>query len=70
MMGAILGFATGVVVFVGYVLASWWVCSSMLDCPGHWFPYLVIFGIGVAIFTLLGAAIAGTLRGLYLMTKV
>ena len=69
-IGAIVGFALGCLVFLGYVMTSWWVCSSMLDCPGHWLPYLVIFTIGVSVFTLIGAGIAAALRGLYQITKV
>ena len=69
-IGAIAGFALGVIVFVGYVVTSWWVCSSMLDCPGHWLPYVAIFVVGVSVFTLIGTAVAAALRGLYEITKV
>ena len=64
-IGAITGFLVGTIVFAGYALASWWVCSTLLGCPGHWFPYLIIFIIGVAIFTALGTLTAAFLRGMY-----
>ncbi len=69
-IGAITGFLSGIIVFIGYALASVWVCSSLLDCPGHWLPYLVIFTIGVAVFTLSGALLAAFLRGMYDLTRV
>ena len=69
-IGAIAGFLSGVIVFLGYAMASWWVCSSLRDCPGSWVPYLVIFAIGVAVFALLGLLAAAILRRLYDMTRV
>ncbi len=69
-IGVALGFSFGVVVFAGYSLASWWVCSSSRLCPGHWLPYLIIFTIGVTIFALLGLAGAAMLRGMYEATRV
>ena len=68
--GAIGGFITGVIVFFGYVITSWWVCSSLLDCPGHWFPYLIIFAIGTTVFTLIGVILAVVLSGLHRVTRV
>lgn len=69
-IGALAGFLAGVIVFLGYAMASWWVCSSLRDCPGSWVPYLVIFAIGVAIFTGLGSLTAAIMRGLYELTRV
>ena len=69
-IGALGGFLAGIIVFLGYAMASWWVCSSLRDCPGSWVPYLVIFAIGVAIFTGLGSLAAAILRGLYEVTRV
>ncbi len=69
-VGTTLGFAAGVIVFAGYVVASWWVCTTLRQCPGHWFPYLVIFCIGTSIFTLMGFAAAAVLRGMYQITRV
>ena len=69
-IGAIAGFLSGIIVFLGYALASWWVCDSLLDCPGHWLPYLIIFGIGVTTLTLMGVVTAAILRGLYEFTRV
>ena len=69
-IGAIAGFLSGIIVFLGYALASWWVCDSLLDCPGHWLPYLIIFGIGVTTLTLMGVVTAAILRGLYELTRV
>ncbi len=69
-IGAIAGFLSGIIVFLGYALTSWWVCSGLLDCPGHWLPYLIIFGIGVTTFTLIGVVTAAILRGLYEFTRV
>ena len=69
-IGALAGFLSGVIVFLGYAMASWWVCSSLRECPGSWIPYLVIFAIGVAIFTALGSLTAVILRGLYELTRV
>ena len=69
-IGAITGFLSGVLVFLGYAMASWWVCSSLRDCPGSWVPYLVIFAIGVTVFSLLGLLAAAILRRLYDMTRV
>ena len=64
-IGALAGFLSGIIVFLGYAMASWWVCSSLRDCPGSWIPYLVIFAIGVAMFTALGTLTAAFLRGMY-----
>lgn len=69
-IGAIAGFLSGIIVFLGYAMASWWVCSSLRDCPSSWVPYLAIFAIGVAVFTLLGSLAAAILRGLYDLTRV
>ncbi len=69
-IGALGGFLAGIIVFLGYAMASWWVCSSLRECPGSWVPYLVIFAIGVAIFTALGVLVAAILRGLYEVTRV
>ena len=69
-IGAIAGLSIGVLIFLGYVIASWWVCSTLLDCPGHWLPYLLVFAIGATITTLLGATAAFLLRGLYEFTRV
>ena len=69
-IGALGGFLAGVIVFLGYAMASWWVCSSLRECPGSWVPYLVIFAIGVVIFTGLGSLAAAILRGLYELTRV
>ena len=69
-IGSIAGFLSGIIVFLGYVIASWWVCSGLLDCPGHWLPYLIIFGIGVTTFTLMGVVTAAILHGLYQLTRV
>ena len=69
-IGAAAGFLSGIIVFLGYAMASWWVCSSLRDCPGSWVPYLVIFAIGVATLTLLGALSAAVLRKLYDFTRV
>ena len=69
-IGAIAGFVLGILIFLGYIITSWWVCTTLLDCPGHWFPYLLIFAIGATITTLLGAATAFILRSLYEVTKV
>ncbi len=69
-IGALAGFLSGIIVFLGYAFASWWVCSSLLDCPGSWIPYLVIFAIGVAVFTSLGVIAAAILRRLYELTRV
>jgi len=69
-IGALGGFLAGIIVFLGYATASWWVCSSLRECPGSWVPYLVIFAIGVAIFTALGSLTAAILRGLYELTRV
>ncbi|MXX92601.1 MAG: hypothetical protein F4Y63_04005 [Chloroflexi bacterium] len=69
-IGALGGFLAGIIVFFGYAMASWWVCSSLRECPGSWVPYLVIFAIGVAIFTALGSLAAAILRGLYELTRV
>ena len=69
-IGATAGLLSGIIVFLGYAMASWWVCSSLRDCPGSWVPYLVIFAIGVAIFTALGSLTAVILRGLYELTRV
>ena len=69
-IGAIAGFLSGILVFLGYAMASWWVCSSLRDCPGSWVPYLVIFAIGVTVFSLLGSLAAAILRRLYDMTRV
>ncbi len=64
-IGALAGFLSGIIVFLGYAMASWWVCSSLRDCPGSWIPYLVIFAIGVTMFTALGTLTAAFLRGMY-----
>ena len=69
-IGAMAGFLSGIIVFLGYAMASWWVCSSLRDCPGSWVPYVVIFTIGVAALTLLGALSAAILRKLYELTRV
>lgn len=69
-IGALLGFLTGVIVFVGYIITSWWVCTTLLDCPGHWLPYLIIFGVGTTVSTLFGITVAAGLRGLYQFTRV
>ena len=69
-IGALGGFLAGVIVFLGYAMASWWVCSSLRECPGSWIPYVVIFAIGVAVFTSLGVLGAAILRGLYEVTRV
>ena len=69
-IGGIGGAASGLIVFLGYVLASWWVCSGLLDCPGHWLPYLIIFAIGVSVFTLSGLILAAILHWFYQFTKV
>ena len=69
-IGAVIGFLAGVVVFVGYVATSWWVCSTLLDCPGHWLPYVIIFAIGLTFFTAAGAIAAAFLRGLYEMFRI
>lgn len=69
-VGTIIGFAIGVVVFVGYALAAWWVCSGILVCPGHWIPYAIVFTLGVTLFTLLGAGAGMLLRGMYQVTRV
>lgn len=68
--GAIAGFALGTLIFIGYIITSWWVCTTLLDCPGHWLPYLLIFAIGTTITTILGATTAFILRGLYEFTRV
>lgn len=64
-IGAVAGFASGIIVFIGYVITSWWVCSTLLGCPGHWLPYLAIFGVGVSVFTLMGVTAAAVLHKLY-----
>ena len=69
-IGAIAGLVLGILIFIGYTITSWWVCTTLLDCPGHWLPYLLIFAVGATITTLLGAAAAFILRGLYEFTKV
>lgn len=69
-IGALGGFLAGIIVFLGYAMASWWVCSSLRECPGSWVPYLVIFAIGVSIFTLIGLIAAIVLHGLYRITRV
>ena len=69
-IGALGGFLSGVIVFIGYAMASWWVCSSLRDCPGSWIPYLLIFAIGVAVFTALGLLAAAILRRLYELTRM
>ncbi len=69
-IGAALGFSVGVVIFAGYALASWWVCSSSRICPDHWLPYLVVFMIGVTVFLLLGMVGAAMFRGMYEVTRV
>ena len=69
-IGAVIGFLAGVVVFLGYIATSWWVCSTLLDCPGHWLPYAVIFTIGLTFFTAAGAIAAAILRGLYEMFRI
>lgn len=69
-IGAIAGLALGILVFFGYVITSWWVCTTLLDCPGHWLPYLLIFLIGTSITTLLGVSAAFILRRLYDFAKV
>ena len=69
-IGTLAGFLSGVIVFIGYAFASWWVCSSLRDCPGSWIPYLVIFAIGVSLFTMVGATIATILHKLYDITRV
>ncbi len=69
-IGALIGFLAGVVVFVGYVATSWWVCSTLFDCPGHWLPYVIIFTIGLTFFTAAGAIAGAFLRGLYEMFRI
>ena len=69
-IGALGGFAAGILVFIGYVITSWWVCTTLLDCPGHWLPYLIIFAIGTTVFTLIGVVLAVVLRGLHSVTRV
>lgn len=69
-IGTSIGAALGAIIFAGYSAASWWVCSTLPDCPGHWLPYLVTFAIGTTVFTVAGAGIATTLRGLYNITRV
>ena len=69
-IGAVIGAALGVIIFAGYAAAGWWVCTTLPDCPGHWLPYVLVFGIGVTIFTLVGAGISTFLRGMYNLTKV
>ena len=69
-IGAAIGFLAGVVVFLGYVATSWWVCTTLLDCPSHWSPYAVIFTIGLTFFTAAGAIAAACLRRLYELLRV
>ena len=69
-IGGVVGFVLGSIVFLGYAVASWWVCTSLRDCPGHWLPYLIIFGIGVVAFTVIGIVGAAVLRKLYEWTRV
>ncbi len=69
-IGAFGGLAAGLVVFLGYVVASWWVCTTLRECPAHWLPYLVIFGIGVGVLTSVGIVAATVLHCLYRMTRV
>ena len=69
-IGAIGGFLAGTLVFLGYIITSWWVCTTLLDCPGHWLPYLIIYAIGVTIATLIGLVTAVILHTLYRLTRV
>ena len=69
-IGAVAGLALGILIFVGYVITSWWLCTTLRDCPGHWLPYLFIFAVGSTVATLLGAAAAFVLRALYDFTRV
>lgn len=69
-IGTSIGAALGSIIFAGYAAASWWVCSTLPDCPGHWLPYLVTFAIGTTVFTAGGATMATTLRCMYNMTRV
>lgn len=69
-IGVLAGFLSGIIVFTGYAMTSWWLCTTLRDCPGSWIPYLVIFAIGVTIFTTFGALSAAILRKLYESTRV
>lgn len=69
-IGASIGCILGAIIFAGYATAGWWVCTTLPACPGHWLPYLLTFAIGVAVFTVFGAAVAMGLRFLYRITRV
>lgn len=67
--GGIIGALFGAVFSGGYAATSVWLCSTNLNC-GHWAPIVIVFWIGVAIFTILGAVGAAVLNKMYKLFRV
>ena len=54
--GALIGSIFGLIFSVGYIASSIWLCSGLLSCPAHWFPFFLIgifIFISTVIFTML-----------------
>lgn len=64
-----MGAFFGVIFFAAYSGTAAWICDSRFDC-GHWVPIIVVFAIGAAASTVIGAGAGCVLHKMYNLFKV
>ena len=61
----IFGAVLGLILSLSYIGTSIWLCSSLISCPIHWFPFVII-GLLIWMATMLSSILAAiALRNMF-----